>query len=193
MGPELLIPLLGSVIGGLGGLFGGSGDKNDKLLEIIDKIQSMVPELSKGVFGSEQLLNYAQQARKGMATAGDVAAAGIAPSVSERNLAAGVPEGQPSTSMYVSEVAPVKAKGIMAGQQTFLDFLSQIEQLDAERKATALKALGMSLAGTQGMSDTNDFGRALGGALQGGNLGFSLLGNLGKYEYYSNKKDINVG
>lgn len=189
MGIETLIPLLGSVIGGLGGIFGG-GEGNNKMTDIISQIQKMIPNLMKGTFSTDQLLQYATNAKKNIQTSGDIAAAGLAPSISERSMAAGVPEGQPSNSMYVSELAPIKAQGIQTGEQTFLDFLSKIESMDAQRKNSALQALGMSLGGASNLEDSNWFGKGLSGALQGGNLGFSMLGNLGQYDYWKNKKQV---
>lgn len=189
MGIETLIPLIGSVLGGLGGIF-GDNDKNEDLTKLIGQIQKMIPDLLNGNMSTEQLLQYATEAKKNIKASGDIAAAGLAPAISERNMSAGVPEGQPSTSMYVSELAPVKANAIQSGEQTFLDFLGKIEQLDAQRKTSALQALGMSLNATTAKDDMNWFGKGLSGALQGGNLGFTMLGNLGQYDYWKNKQNI---
>lgn len=191
MGTEVLIPLLGSLLGGLGGIFGGS-DKDKNLSKILQQLQSMIPELGKGAFSNEQLLSYATNAKKNITQSGDIAAAGLAPSISERSMAAGVPEGQPSNSMYVSEIAPVKAQAMQAGEQTFLDFLTKIEGMDAQRKSNVLQALGMSANVASGKDDMNWFGKGLSGALQGGNLGFTMLGNMGQYDYWKNKKNVTV-
>lgn len=191
MGPELLIPLLGSVLGGLGGIFGDSSKDKD-LSKMLLKLQSMIPELQKGAFTNEQLLSYATNAKKNITQSGDIAAAGIASSISERSMASGVPEGQPSNSMYVSEIAPVKAQAIQSGERTFLDFISQIEMMDAQKKSNVLQALGLSSNITSSKDDMNWFGKGLSGILQGGNLGMTALGNYGQYDYWKNKENVTV-
>lgn len=184
---EWLIPLAGSLIGGLGSLFGGS-DKNKDLDKILKQLESMLPDLQKGAFTKDELMGIGEQQKQNFATSGDVAAAGLAPSISERNMAGGVPEGQPSNSMYVSELAPVKAQGIQMGEQNFTNILQLIEQMDSQGKARALSALSTQLNAVGGKDDMNDFGKTLSGILQGGNLGMTALGNYGQYDYWKNKK-----
>lgn len=188
---EWLVPLAGSLIGGIGSLF-GENDKSGKLNDLLKQLQNMLPELQKGAFTKDELLQYGQDAKKAFATSGDVAAAGLAPSISERNISAGVPEGQPSNSMYISELAPIKAQGIQMGEQNFSQILSLIEQMDSQGKARALSALSTQLGAIGSQDDMNSFGKALSGLLQGGNLGMTALGNYGQYEYWKNKKTVDI-
>lgn len=188
---ELLVPLAASLIGGLGSLF-GSNDKDNKLNDLLKQLQSMMPELQKGAFTKDELLQYGNDAKKAYATSGDVAAAGLAPSISERNMSAGVPEGQPSNSMYVSELAPIKAQGIQMGEQNFTNILQLIEQMDSQSKSRALSALTTQLGSINSQDDMNTFGKTLSGVLQGGNLGMTALGNYGQYSYWKNKQTVDI-
>lgn len=188
---EWLVPLAGSLIGGIGSLFGDDG-KNKKLDSVLKQLQSMLPELSKGAFSKDELLKYGENAKNAFATSGDIAAAGLAPSISERNMAMGVPEGQPSTSMYISELAPIKAQGMQMGEQNFTNILQLIESMDSQSKARALSALSTQIGAIGNQDDMNAFGRTLSGMLQGGNLGMTALGNLGQYEYWKNKKTVDL-
>jgi hypothetical protein len=178
---DIAIPGAGAITGLLSSLF-GSGERNEALEKALAELTGMMPELSKGAYSKDELMQHGQDIRKNLAGSGDIAATRAATSISEGSAAAGVPEGQGRNSMYVSEVAPIKAQGIQMGEQGFMNILSMIETMDSKSKNRALQAMLGKIQATGGLDDMNSFGRATAGALQGADLGMDFLGNYGKYK-----------
>lgn len=177
MGAELLIPLIGSAIGGLGGLFGGDGT-NKALADALAQIKKYLPQLQKGAFGKEELMGIGQNIRQNLYASGDIAAARSGAATGESGLT-----GQDAGSYHVSAVAPYISQGIREGERSFMDILNLIMSQDAASKGRLLSALQTGVQGSaQQGQQVGGFERMLSGILSGSQLGFDALGAYGDYK-----------
>ena len=124
--------------------------------------------------------------------AADVASGKIGASIAESLSAGGAPKGEPSASIYVSELAPVIARGEEMAVESEKFGMNFLQTMDDASKRRLLTALGM-LSGTSGMQPGMTPGQeGAAGFLQVLNLLTTGAGNFAQMYRDLNYKPIEV-
>lgn len=185
--PDPITLLLGgSLLGGLGAL--GSGSKQKAIQQNIGLIDSMITGLDKPNFTQEDADIMIKKIRENFRAAADVAAGRIGSTTGESLAAAGVPQGQAASDYYIQALAPTLAAGETEANKASLALLEQVLNDKARRDQLKAELMRLRTGSTEGMEDMSGFQKFLTGALAGGNLGATALGNLSQWKYANNKK-----
>lgn len=141
-------------IGGLSGLMGllGMGDspQDEASKYALEQLKAMMPSLQQTAYSKDEIGGLVDSFKRSVGISTDIAKTKMGTSLAEGMGAAGVPQGQPSASMYVSELAPLDANAV--SQKAGIDKWGAEfwASLDSDAKNRTLQALN-SLAGVSGM------------------------------------------
>ena len=183
-------------IGGLSSLMGLLGlDKSprDKELERIrHMIESYMPWIRSTPYSKSEVSNLVSDYKKAIDTSVGLYKSSLGSSLFESMGAAGVPAGQPSASMYVSEMAPLLAKGVE--QKSNVDkwgaeFYANMEAKAKDSLLSLLSNLSALAPYQSGLSSGQSF---MGSFLNAFNLLSSGAGNLANLYKSLNMKDIDI-
>jgi len=188
---ELLMSLLG--FGGLGSIFGGQDSPRDEAIRYaLEQLKKQMPNLQTMPYSKGEVEGRVGGMQQTLRGAANVAAGQIGSSLAESLPAAGVPKGQPSGSIYTSELAPVIAegeRGAVGAEQWGMDFFAK---MDADTKNRIINSLGV-LTGAAGQQPEMTGGqKGFASFLQAMNLFASAFGNLGKGWKDYNYQPINL-
>ena len=176
---EALLTIFG--MGGLSSIFGSKDSPRDEAIAYaLDRIKKEMPWLKQLPYSKGEVEGKVDEMSQTARGAANVAAGQIGASLAESLPAAGVPKGQPSGSIYTSEMAPVIAQGerdAIGVEQWGMDLFSK---MDSESKNRIISSLGL-LTGTAGQQpDMTKDQKAIATFLQSINLFSSAYGNLAK-------------
>ncbi|MFA4916917.1 MAG: hypothetical protein WC974_09670 [Thermoplasmata archaeon] len=176
-----------------GGILGSQSSPQEDYFKNMSKtISDYMPYLSSSAFSKSDIDNIVKSISAMYRGSANVAAGGIGASLGESLNASGVPKGQPSASMYVSELAPVIAegeKGAASAAQWGSDFFAN---LDAQAKQRVMSALGMMSSLGQGYSDQTGGQKGLMSGISSFNMLTSGFGNIAKMWKDINTQEIKV-
>ena len=176
----LIFPAVSMGLGMLGGL--GTSPRAEAAGNFMGQIDQMMPELGQTAFGKQELLGIGKTQADKFEQAGDIAAAGIAPGISESTAIGGTGRGQDASSMFLSALAPVKAKGIQMGQQNLTQLLGLFANMDATAKGRLLQAMGLKGQQIGQLEEQNQFQRAISGGMAGADVGLDMMSNFMQFE-----------
>lgn len=182
-----LIPGIGGIASALIGLIGAQDSPQDEATKyIMEQLKAYLPTAGKTSYSKGEVGGLVDSFKQSIDTSTDIAKTGIATSLAEGMGAAGVPQGQPQGSMYVSELAPLEAGAVKekAGVDKWgAEFWASLDEAAKNRVLSALGAGGGIASNMSGMTGGQ---KGLATFLQAINLLSTGGGNIAKMF-----KDIN--
>ena len=135
--------ILASIFGGSGilSMFSGNSPQDEATKYALSKIKDLMPQLQSTPYSQDEISNLAETFKNSIGLGTDVAKTKIGTTLSESMGAAGVPKGQPSASMYVSELSPLDATAITEKSNVDKWGANFWATLDDNAKNRALQAL----------------------------------------------------
>ena len=174
---QLIAALAGS--GALGGFLSmGDSPQDEATKQALANLKKYMDTLQTPAYSKGEIESQGQQMQDRAGGAANIAAGAIGSSLSEGLAAGGVPQGQPSASIYTSELAPVIAQGERDKNNIQQQTMELWANLDNTAKARLLSALGLEgqLAGQ--LPDMNDPQKFLSGFLNTSNIAATGYGNI---------------
>jgi len=189
------IPYVGAISSLLslgGGLLGSkSSPQEDYYKQMSDMAKGYMPYLSSTAFSKSDLDNIVKSISGMYRGAANVSAGAVGASLGERLNASGVPNGQPSASMYVSELAPIIAQGEQGAAGATQWGTNLFADLDAQAKSRTLNALKIMGDFGIGMPTQTSGQRGLMSGLSSLDLLMKGYGNFAQAYKDFNTKDTN--
>ncbi len=185
-GLSLAIPLLSSLLSGLGGIFGES-DKEKYLKDALDRIYANEDYVKSLPFTKDELFNQIFPLIKQLNIgASDVAAGRLGSAIGESS--ANVGGGQNFSDLYVQTLAPVIAEGQQLSAKALQDLVGLYASMDDASKRRLISLLGLTMQGSEALPSLTDFQAFITNSLQGFDIGSKILGNIDLADYFRNKK-----
>lgn len=172
---EFLIPTL--AISTLTGFIGGQKTPRDEVTaQILRQLDSILPYFNRNIKGEVTSLvdAYKSNIDKSLALAKTQAGTTLA----EAFGSLGVPSGQPSASMYVSEMAPLEAKALESKSQIDMWGAEYLKSYEMQQLQGLLNLLGIKSQLSSQAPDMTPMQAGLLSALSGFRLATSGAGNL---------------
>jgi len=147
---ELLISLFGGSL--LGGIFGSQDSPRDEAIaQAMEELRAAIPGLGSTPFTQGQVESKIGGFKESVDVSTDISKGAAGTSLAEGLGAAGVPRGHPSSSIFVSENAPLDAAAVStkAGLDKFgLEFIKNMDESAKNRLLQAYSAL-IGVSGAQ--------------------------------------------
>lgn len=182
MVPATALPAIGIALGlfsTLGGLLGASESPQDEAARYaLDKIREYLPYFQQTPFSKGEVFSLANTYKRGVDTSVSIAKNKVATTLAESLGAVGVPAGQPRSSMYVSEIAPLESKALESKTNIDMWAAEFWKNIDADTKNRVINALGLLTGATSSMPDMTSGQRFFTSFLNALNLSATGLGNL---------------
>lgn len=182
---EILIPLLTGTASGLSSL--GESDKEVALKDTLNKMYENEDYMKSMPFTKDELFNSIFPMIKQLNVgAADVAAGRIGSALGEGQ--ANIGGGQNFVDYYTQALAPVLSQGQFATAEAMQNLVQLYGQMDNQAKTRMLQLLGYELQGAGELPTMTDVQSFMTSFLQGGDIGATIMGNLGMADYLKNKK-----
>lgn len=154
-GASIPIELILALISGgglLGGLFGSADSPRDEAIaRAMEELRAIIPELGETAFTRGEVESQISGFKRDIDVSTDISKGAVGTSLAEGLPAAGVPRGQPSSSIFVSENAPLDAGAVESKSrldQFGLEFISNMDESAKNRLLQAYAAL-IGVSGAQ--------------------------------------------
>lgn len=175
-----LMALLSLGGSGLMSLFSGESPRDKGFEEMLKMVKENMAVLKSTPYTKAELEGIVEGMKTKLTGAASVGAGAAGNKIAESLGAAGTPQGQPSGSMYVSEVAPTIAQGQFLSTEADKFGVEAFSKMDANSKQMLLQALGLMGGGAQGLPDMTSGEKSMATLLQSFDLFTKGFGNLMK-------------